>query len=57
MVSILQFQACEDGGRFEGLDIKGLAALTADTVISIVHKRLADRPAGTASYSKYSTVN
>ncbi|XP_024660429.2 WD repeat- and FYVE domain-containing protein 4 isoform X1 [Maylandia zebra] len=41
----LYIQACEDGGRFEGLDIKELAALTADTVISIVHKRLADRPA------------
>ncbi|KAM9727627.1 WD repeat- and FYVE domain-containing protein 4 isoform 2-T2 [Menidia menidia] len=41
----LCIQVCEDGGRFEGVDIKGLAALTADTVIHNIHKRLAERPA------------
>ncbi|XP_030603864.1 WD repeat- and FYVE domain-containing protein 4 isoform X2 [Archocentrus centrarchus] len=44
----LYIQVCEDGGRFEGLDIKGLAAFTADTVIANVHKKLADRPAEAA---------
>ncbi|XP_040905708.1 WD repeat- and FYVE domain-containing protein 4 isoform X2 [Toxotes jaculatrix] len=41
----LYIQVCEDGGRLEGLDIKGLAALTADTVIRNIHNRLAERPA------------
>ncbi|XP_041866182.1 WD repeat- and FYVE domain-containing protein 4 isoform X2 [Melanotaenia boesemani] len=41
----LYIQVCEDGGRFEGVDIKGLAALTADTVIHNIHKRLSERPA------------
>ncbi|KAG8000088.1 WD repeat-and FYVE domain-containing protein 4, partial [Nibea albiflora] len=38
-------QACEDGGRLEGLNIKGLAALTADIVIHNIHNRLTERPA------------
>ncbi|XP_069573980.1 WD repeat- and FYVE domain-containing protein 4 [Brachyistius frenatus] len=42
---LLYLQVYEDGGRFEGLDIKGLAAFTADTVIRNVHNRLAERPA------------
>ncbi|XP_070696577.1 WD repeat- and FYVE domain-containing protein 4 [Pempheris klunzingeri] len=41
----LYIQACEDGGRLEGLDLKGLAALTADAVIHNIHSRLAERPA------------
>ncbi|XP_037638382.1 WD repeat- and FYVE domain-containing protein 4 isoform X1 [Sebastes umbrosus] len=41
----LYIQVCEDGGRLEGLNIKGLAALTADTVIQNIHSRLAERPA------------
>nr|XP_046257722.1 WD repeat- and FYVE domain-containing protein 4 isoform X2 [Scatophagus argus] len=41
----LYIQVCEDGGRLEGLDIKGLAALTADIVIHNIHSRLAERPA------------
>ncbi|XP_031730721.1 WD repeat- and FYVE domain-containing protein 4 isoform X5 [Anarrhichthys ocellatus] len=41
----LYIQVCEDGGRLEGLNIKGLAALTADTVIHNIHNRLAERPA------------
>ncbi|XP_072247156.1 WD repeat- and FYVE domain-containing protein 4 isoform X1 [Leuresthes tenuis] len=41
----LYIQVCEDGGRIEGVDIKGLAALTADTVIHNIHNRLAKRPA------------
>ncbi|XP_059215445.1 WD repeat- and FYVE domain-containing protein 4 [Centropristis striata] len=41
----LYIQVCEDGGRLEGLNIKGLAALTADTVIHNIHNRLEERPA------------
>ncbi|XP_061601856.1 WD repeat- and FYVE domain-containing protein 4 isoform X2 [Cololabis saira] len=41
----LYIQVCEDGGGLEGVDIKGLAALTADTVIHSIHSRLAERPA------------
>ncbi|XP_041803075.1 WD repeat- and FYVE domain-containing protein 4 isoform X2 [Chelmon rostratus] len=41
----LYIQVCEDGGRLEGLNIKGLAALTADTVIHNIHNRLTERPA------------
>ncbi|XP_028278514.1 WD repeat- and FYVE domain-containing protein 4 isoform X2 [Parambassis ranga] len=41
----LYIQVCEDGDRFEGLDIKGLAALTADTVINNIYNRLTERPA------------
>ncbi|CAN9499844.1 unnamed protein product [Ophioblennius macclurei] len=44
-VLALYIQVCEDGGKFEGLDIKGLAALTADTVIYNLQCRLADGPA------------
>ncbi|XP_015799744.3 WD repeat- and FYVE domain-containing protein 4 isoform X2 [Nothobranchius furzeri] len=41
----LYLQVCEDGGRPESADIKGLAALTADSVIHNIHSRLAERPA------------
>ncbi|XP_076599423.1 WD repeat- and FYVE domain-containing protein 4 isoform X1 [Chaetodon auriga] len=41
----LYIQVCEDGGRLEGLNIKGLAALTADAVIDNIHNRLTERPA------------
>ncbi|XP_047198145.1 WD repeat- and FYVE domain-containing protein 4 isoform X2 [Hippoglossus stenolepis] len=41
----LYIKVCEDGGRLEGLDVKGLAALTADTVILNIQSRLRDRPA------------
>ncbi|XP_033955876.1 WD repeat- and FYVE domain-containing protein 4 isoform X1 [Pseudochaenichthys georgianus] len=41
----LYIQVCEDGGRLEGLNLKGLAALTADTVIYNIHTRLAERHA------------
>ncbi|KAF3708270.1 WD repeat- and FYVE domain-containing protein 4 [Channa argus] len=41
----LYVQACEDGGRLDGLDLKVLAALTADAVIHNIHQRLAERPA------------
>ncbi|KAM9364693.1 WD repeat- and FYVE domain-containing protein 4 isoform 2-T2 [Pholidichthys leucotaenia] len=44
----LYIQICEEGPEVEGLDIKGLAALTAHTVIDNVHKRLAERPAEAA---------
>lgn len=46
-LSPLWSQACEDDCRLEGLNIKGLAALTADIVIHNIHNRLAERPAGT----------
>lgn len=46
MVLVL-LQVCEGGGRLEDVDIKGLAALTADTVIHNIHSRVAGRPAGT----------
>ncbi|XP_068597101.1 WD repeat- and FYVE domain-containing protein 4 [Brachionichthys hirsutus] len=38
-------QVCEDGSRLDGLNIKGLAALTADAVIHNVCSRLKGRPA------------
>ncbi|KAK2824252.1 hypothetical protein Q5P01_021427 [Channa striata] len=41
----LYIQACEEGGRLEGLDLKVLATLTADAVIYNIHKRLVERPA------------
>ncbi|XP_078016803.1 WD repeat- and FYVE domain-containing protein 4 isoform X2 [Epinephelus lanceolatus] len=41
----LYIQVCEDGGRLEDLNMKGLAALTADTVIHDIHDRLTERPA------------
>ncbi|KAM9847921.1 WD repeat- and FYVE domain-containing protein 4 [Aulostomus maculatus] len=41
----LFIQVCEEGGRLEVVDVKGLAALTADTVISNIHSRLVERPA------------
>ncbi|XP_026164856.1 WD repeat- and FYVE domain-containing protein 4 isoform X1 [Mastacembelus armatus] len=41
----LYIKFCEDGGRLEALDAKGLAALTADTVICNIQSRLAGRPA------------
>ncbi|XP_061692384.1 WD repeat- and FYVE domain-containing protein 4 isoform X2 [Syngnathoides biaculeatus] len=41
----LYVQVCEEGGGLEGLDLKGLAALSAETVISNIHNRLAERPA------------
>ncbi|XP_029926583.1 WD repeat- and FYVE domain-containing protein 4 [Myripristis murdjan] len=47
LLRVLPFyiQVCECGGRAEGLDLKELAALTAETVVSNIHSRLADRPA------------
>ncbi|XP_061545443.1 WD repeat- and FYVE domain-containing protein 4 isoform X3 [Phycodurus eques] len=41
----LYIQVCEEGGGLEGLDLKGLAALSADTIIYNIHNRLAERPA------------
>ncbi|CAJ1067579.1 WD repeat- and FYVE domain-containing protein 4 isoform X1 [Xyrichtys novacula] len=41
----LYIQICEEGGRLEGLNLKGLAAVTADTVIQHIHSRLAEKPA------------
>ncbi|XP_020565278.1 WD repeat- and FYVE domain-containing protein 4 isoform X3 [Oryzias latipes] len=41
----LFIQVYEDGFRFEGVDIKGLAAFTADSVIHNIHKRLEEGPA------------
>ncbi|KAM3606165.1 uncharacterized protein V6R79_011883 [Siganus canaliculatus] len=38
-------QVCENGGRLEGLSIKGLAALTANTVIHNIQSRVAEGPA------------
>lgn len=45
-LSPLRSQVCEDGGTLDGLNIKGLAALTADAVVGEIHSRLAERPAG-----------
>lgn len=39
-------QVCEDGERLEDLNIRWLAALSTDTIISKIHIRLAERPAG-----------
>lgn len=44
----LYIQICEDEGRVDDLNLKGLAALTADTVINNIHRRLAERPADEA---------
>nr|XP_061794523.1 WD repeat- and FYVE domain-containing protein 4-like [Nerophis lumbriciformis] len=41
----LYIQVCEKGGGLDGLDLKGLAVLTTDTVIHNIHYRLAERPA------------
>ncbi|KAM4599617.1 WD repeat- and FYVE domain-containing protein 4 [Fundulus diaphanus] len=41
----LYTQVCEYGARFDGADIKGLAALTADSVVHNIHNRLEGRPA------------
>ncbi|KAM4607468.1 WD repeat- and FYVE domain-containing protein 4 [Polymixia lowei] len=41
----LYIQVCEAGSRAEGLDLRGLATLTAERVVSNIHSRLADRPA------------
>ncbi|XP_054886091.1 WD repeat- and FYVE domain-containing protein 4 [Poeciliopsis prolifica] len=41
----LHTQVCEEGARVDGTDIKGLAALTADSVIHNIYKRLEGRPA------------
>ncbi|XP_054655209.1 WD repeat- and FYVE domain-containing protein 4 isoform X2 [Dunckerocampus dactyliophorus] len=41
----LYIQVCEEDGGFEGLDLKVLAAVTADTVIYNIQNRLAERPA------------
>ncbi|XP_017268395.1 WD repeat- and FYVE domain-containing protein 4 isoform X2 [Kryptolebias marmoratus] len=41
----LYIQVYEDGGRLEGVDIRELAALTADTVIHNIHSRVSGRPA------------
>ncbi|XP_060895664.1 WD repeat- and FYVE domain-containing protein 4 isoform X1 [Labrus mixtus] len=41
----LYIQVCEEGGRLDGLNIKGLAGLTADTVIQNIHSRVTGRPA------------
>lgn len=39
-------QFCEDGERLEDLNIKWLAVLSTDTIISKIHSRVAGRPAG-----------
>ncbi|XP_077438112.1 WD repeat- and FYVE domain-containing protein 4 isoform X2 [Vanacampus margaritifer] len=44
----LYIQVCEEGGGLEGLDLKGLAALTTDIFIHNIHNRLAERPAENA---------
>lgn len=41
-------QICEDGGTVEAVNLKGLATLTADTVIHNIHRRLAEKPADEA---------
>ncbi|XP_076019917.1 WD repeat- and FYVE domain-containing protein 4 isoform X2 [Genypterus blacodes] len=38
-------QVCEHGSRGERLDLRGFAALTAETVASNIHNKLAERPA------------
>lgn len=40
-------QVYEEGGRLEGINMKGLGTATADMVISKIHSRLTERPAGT----------
>ncbi|XP_029376155.1 WD repeat- and FYVE domain-containing protein 4 isoform X2 [Echeneis naucrates] len=44
----LYIKVCEDGDKLEGLDVKGLAALTADVVINSIHSRVSERPAEAA---------
>ncbi|KAK7930817.1 hypothetical protein WMY93_007212 [Mugilogobius chulae] len=44
----LYIQICEDGGTVEVLNLKGLAALTADIIIQNIYERLAERPADEA---------
>lgn len=44
--SCLWSQVCEDGERLEDLNMKWLAALSTDTIISKIHSRVAERPAG-----------
>ncbi|XP_045926188.1 WD repeat- and FYVE domain-containing protein 4 isoform X1 [Micropterus dolomieu] len=44
-MAFTQAQVSEDGGRLEGLNIKRLASLIADTVIHIIHNRLAEKHA------------
>ncbi|XP_072293692.1 WD repeat- and FYVE domain-containing protein 4 [Eucyclogobius newberryi] len=44
----LYIQICEDGGTVEDVNLRGLAALTADTVIQNIHRRLAEKPADEA---------
>ncbi|XP_028982965.1 WD repeat- and FYVE domain-containing protein 4 isoform X2 [Betta splendens] len=41
----LYIQACEDGCRLEGLDLRGLASRTAVTIIHNILKRVSERPA------------
>ncbi|KAM3862933.1 LOW QUALITY PROTEIN: WD repeat- and FYVE domain-containing protein 4 [Diretmus argenteus] len=52
LLRILPFyiQVCETGGRAEGLDLRGLAALTAEVVVFNIHHRLADKPAEEARH-------
>ncbi|XP_011601683.2 WD repeat- and FYVE domain-containing protein 4 isoform X2 [Takifugu rubripes] len=40
----LYIQVCEDGKKLD-VNIKGLAALSADTIISKIHSKVAERPA------------
>eukprot|EP00063_Salmo_salar_P079374 XP_014054209.1 PREDICTED: WD repeat- and FYVE domain-containing protein 4 isoform X3 [Salmo salar] len=46
----LYIQVCESGGGTEELDLRSLAALTADTVVSNIHDILAEKPAEEARY-------
>ncbi|CAL9687927.1 unnamed protein product [Knipowitschia caucasica] len=47
-VLCLYIQICEDGGTVDAVNLKGLAALTSDTVIHIINKTLKDKPADEA---------
>ncbi|TNN00035.1 hypothetical protein fugu_013067 [Takifugu bimaculatus] len=40
----LYIQVCEDGKKLD-VNVKGLAALSADTIISKIHSKVAERPA------------
>ncbi|XP_061140965.1 WD repeat- and FYVE domain-containing protein 4 isoform X1 [Syngnathus typhle] len=44
----LYIQVCEEGEGLEGVDLKGLAALTTDAFIHNIHNRLTERPAENA---------
>ncbi|CAB1312396.1 unnamed protein product, partial [Coregonus sp. 'balchen'] len=46
----LYIQVCESGGGTNELDLRSLAALTADTVVSNIHDILAEKPAEEARY-------